>query len=153
MSRYQLKEPNELTKKRVLEVKFYLFAEVFLNKLGEHSVFKTDMLGILANAFNLNTTALLSALNTINHPMYKPSQKEIVVASHLMDIIVRAITNSKLVSVGGYYNILKDYIIEGEPTLFPKLPENLHEHIELFFTHTNKLFELVSYVVKGDVEW
>ena len=153
MSRYQLREPNELTKKRVLEVKFFLFAEVFLNKLGEHSVFKTDMLGILSNALNLNTTALLSALNTINHPMYKPSQKEIVVACHLMNIIVRVPTESKLVSIGGYYNILKDYIIEDEPTLFPKLPENLHEHIELFFTHTNKLFELISYVVKGDLEW
>ena len=67
MSNYLLQEPTEVTKKRMLEIKFYLFMQSFLMKAGNQSTFKTDVLGIIANTFNLNTSALLSILNITQH--------------------------------------------------------------------------------------
>lgn len=152
MSNYLLQEPSEVTKKRMLEIKFYLFMQSFLMKAGNQSTFKTDVLGIIANTFNLNTSALLSILNTLEHPQYKPTQKEIVIASKHMNMIVRLVTEQKLVSNGNYYRILQDYIDEGEPSLFPKLTEAMHEQIKLFFDNTTELFKHVSYVVRGEID-
>lgn len=152
MNKYILKEPTQPTKDRLLEIKFYLFIKSFLHKAGEHTSFKTDMLGIIANTYNINTSALLAVLNTMEHPQYKPTQQEIIIGTHLMGITVRTLTEQNLVSSGTYYNTLKTYMADGEPTLFPKLTENLREVIKIFFESTDGLFTHVTNVMKGVIE-
>ena len=149
--KYKLQPPSDVTKQRILEVKFYLFMESFLLRVGENTTFKTDILGVLSNTLNMNTAALLAILNTLAHPMYKPTQKEITVATNIMGIPVRTVTNQKLVSNGNYYRILQDYIDEGEPVMFPKLTDDMRDQIQLFFDHASGIFEYVSYVVKGEI--
>lgn len=148
-SKYPLREPNMITKQRILEIRFYLFIETFLNQLGKHSSYKAEMLGILCNAFNLDTSALLATMNALENPHYKPSAKELVIVNHLSRTPVRHLTSQKLVSNGSYYNYLQDYIDEGEPTLQPKLQEIHHKNLETFFNNVTVMFINVSNIFKG----
>lgn len=150
-SKYALQEPNGVTKKRMLEVKLYLFTETFLNKLGKHSRFKPELIGIICNAYNLNTSAILSAITAIESPQMKPSQREIAISSHYMGIPVRTLTEQGIVSTGNYYKILQEYINDDEPTLHSKLTDLHHENIELLFENVESMFFYISNIIKGDL--
>lgn len=151
MSKYTLKEPTQVTKERLLEIKFHLFATSFLYKAGKHTTFKTDILGIICNTYNINTSAMLSILNTLEHPQYKPTTQEIVIGSHLMGITVRTLTNQQLVSFGNYYKTLQEYIDNNEPSLQPKLTDTLREVLKSFFDCIEELFEYSTPVMKGTI--
>lgn len=148
-SKYPLREPNMITKQRILEIRFYLFIETFLNHLGKHSSYKAELLGILCNAYNLDTSALLATMNALENPHYKPSAKEMVIVNHLSGTPVRHLTSQKIVATGTYYTYLQEYIDEGEPTLQPKLQEIHHRNLETFFDNVSGMFINISNVFKG----
>ena len=158
--KYYMNEPSTITQERMLELnnsiyfsgrKLYLFVESFLNKFGKYSRAKSEFIGLVCTTYNIDTTTILTAIESLEVPPFKPTQLEIAVTNHLMGVPVRFLSEQKIVSTGNYYKLLQEYIDNGEPALQPRLTDLHLENIKIFFESIEGMFYHISHLIKGDV--
>jgi hypothetical protein len=136
--KFVLQKPTMRTKRRLLEVKFYM---VYKTLLGIGDIFKlTAFLEALAIFYEVDKTKLTITANMLRKMGAKPTKFETVIACRLLGMSYVNIKKAVGVDMRTITTYIKRYIEEDEPELRPVLQPVLHEFITGFFVALEKGF-------------
>lgn len=133
-----LPEPDEATRQRITEVKFYLFIESVLKAYPTQDLKYLQFLETLADMTGASRTIISAAAMAIQTPSTAPTKMESVVVLRYLDYPIRNVQT--LIGISGmtYYKHLNNYVRYGT-FLVPKLDQNQHKELEKFLTGVKEL--------------